>query len=172
MAGLIHIYCGDGKGKTTAATGLAIRGAGAGKQVVFAQFLKSGTSSELVVLKQIPGIQVLHMEKSYGFWKKMTPEQREETTVFSGQLLAQAMAAAQSADILILDEVISACNHGAVAEQRLLRFLREKPEKLEVVMTGRAPSRSLQETADYITQMQKIKHPFDRGIRARRGIEF
>ena len=80
--------------------------------------------------------------------------------------------AAQDADLLILDEIISACNHGAVRENLLTDFLDRRPEKLEVVLTGRNPSPALVERADYMTEMRKCRHPFDQGIPARKGIEF
>ena len=80
MAGLIHIYCGDGKGKTTAAVGLALRSAGAGNRVVFTQFFKDGSSSEISLLRQIPGISVLHTKTVGGFWKRMTAEQQAQAS--------------------------------------------------------------------------------------------
>lgn len=172
MEGLIHIYCGDGKGKTTAAVGLAIRGAGAGKRVLFAQFLKGGTSSEIAILQQIPDIRVVHPERHYGFWKHMTQAQREETRVACCGLLDSVWKEAEQVDLLVLDEGISACNHAALEEKRLIGYLKEKPTGLEVVITGRNPSQELIDMADYVTEMKKIKHPFDRGIGARRGVEF
>lgn len=172
MAGLIHLYCGDGKGKTTASVGLAVRAAGAGKQVLFTQFFKDGSSGEIRILESIPGVRVLVCPTHYGLFRRMTQEQKVLAQRDYSTLLEQAIREAESADLLVLDEIISACNHGTVSEERLLEFLRGKPENLEVVLTGRVPSEALQQLADYVTQMQKSKHPFDRGIAARRGIEF
>ena len=172
MAGLIHIYCGDGKGKTTAATGLAVRAAGAGKKVVFTQFFKDGSSSEIKVLKSVENIHVIHCETVPGFWKRMTDEQKERASADYTKLLSDVIGVAADADLLVLDEVLSACNHGAVAEDAVTDFLRKKPEKLEVVLTGRNPSAGIVEMADYVTQMQKVKHPYDNWITARRGIEY
>lgn len=172
MAGLIHIYCGDGKGKTTAAVGLTLRSAGAGNRVVFTQFFKDGSSSEISLLRQIPGISVLHTKTVGGFWKCMTTEQQAQASRDYTELFHIACERAKNMDLLVLDEVISACNHGTVPEEALLDFLKSKPENLEVVLTGRNPSEALLAQADYVTEMKKIKHPFDRGVLARKGIEY
>lgn len=172
MAGLIHIYCGDGKGKTTAAVGLTLRSAGAGNRVVFTQFFKDGSSSEISLLRQIPGISVLHADTVGGFWKRMTAEQQAQASRDYTELFHIACERAKNMDLLVLDEVISACNHGAVPEEALLEFLQNKPEHLEVVLTGRNPSEALLAQADYVTEMKKIKHPFDHGVLARKGIEY
>lgn len=172
MPGLIHLYCGDGKGKTTAALGLALRAAGAGKQVVFTQFFKDGSSSEMEPLAALPGVLVFHADTVRGFYRNMTPTQREQAGKDYTALFRQVTQAAREADLLILDEIVSACNRGVVPEKLVTDFLREKPDRLEVVLTGRNPSAALLELADYITEMRKLRHPFDRGIRARKGIEF
>ena len=172
MAGLIHVYCGDGKGKTTASVGLTVRAAGAGKQVVFAQFYKDGSSSEIAVLKQLANVSVLVCETHYGLFRRMTDEQKEAARRDYTALLERAIAAAEHAELLVLDESVSACNHGAIPEERLLDFLQRKPEGLEVVLTGRSPSERLLALADYVTRMGCEKHPFTRGSPARRGIEF
>ena len=172
MAGLVHIYCGDGKGKTTAAVGLTLRSAGAGNRVVFTQFFKDGSSSEISLLRQIPGISVLHTTTVGGFWKRMTAEQQAQASRDYTELFHIACEMAKNANLLVLDEIISACNHGAVPEEALLEFLQNKPEHLEVVLTGRNPSEALLAQADYVTEMKKVKHPFDRGVLARKGIEY
>ncbi len=172
MPGLIHLYCGDGKGKTTAALGLTLRAAGAGKQVVFTQFFKDGSSSEMEPLAALPGVRVFHADTVRGFYRNMTPSQREQAGKDYTALFRQVTQAAQEADLLILDEIVSACNRGVVPEKLVTDFLREKPDRLEVVLTGRNPSSALLELADYVTEMRKLRHPFDRGIGARKGIEF
>lgn len=172
MPGLIHLYCGDGKGKTTAALGLTLRAAGAGKQVVFTQFFKDGSSSEMEPLAALPGVLVFHANTVRGFYRNMTPSQREQAGKDYTALFRQVTQAAQEADLLILDEIVSACNRGVVPEKLVTDFLREKPARLEVVLTGRNPSSALLELADYVTEMRKLRHPFDRGIGARKGIEF
>lgn len=171
MPGLIHIYCGDGKGKTTASVGLAVRAAGAGKKVLFVQFFKNGTSSELKVLRE--HMEVLFCETQYGFFKNMDADTRERAGKDYSALLETALAkAGEDLGLLVLDEAISACNHRMISEERVLDFLKNKPEQLEVVLTGRDPSAALLEAADYVTEMRKQKHPFDTGIKARKGIEY
>ena len=157
MAGLVHLYCGDGKGKSTAAVGLSLRAAGAGKKVLFLQFFKDCSSSEIGLLRQIPGVEVLVCPRHFEAY---------------GALFAEACDKAKEADLLVLDEAVSACGHGVISEEKLLAFLRDKPEELEVVLTGREPSPGLYDAADYITRMEKLRHPFDVGIPARKGIEF
>lgn len=172
MLGLIHIYCGDGKGKTTAAVGLAVRAAGAGKKVVFTQFFKDGSSSEIKVLQGVENIHIFHCNTVRGFWKRMTDAEKARASEDYTRMFSNVTQLAMDADLLILDEIFSACNHGTVAETAVTDFLHSKPEKLEVVLTGRNPSEHLLRLADYVTQMQKIKHPYDCGIAARKGIEF
>ena len=172
MEGLIHIYCGDGKGKTTAATGLAVRAAGAGKRVLFTQFFKNGNSCEVKSLKLLPLVRTLHCKTVPGRFKNMSPEEQAHARSDYSALLRQAMEEAQNAELLVLDEVISACNHGIIDESILREFLQNKADGLEVVLTGRNPSEELITLADYVSEIKKVKHPFDKGIRARRGIEF
>lgn len=172
MPGLIHIYCGDGKGKTTAAVGLALRAAGAGKRVLLAQFFKDGSSGEVPLLGTLPGISLMHCQTVRGLWKRMDDAQKAQVTADHTAFFAAITASASTVDLLVLDEILSACGHGTVPERDLATFLREKPEDLEVVLTGRTPAAELVELADYVTRMQKVKHPYDRGIFARKGIEF
>ena len=172
MSGLIHIYCGDGKGKTTAAIGLAIRAAGAGQRVVFAQFFKDGSSSEISVLKAVGNIQAVHCNTVRGFWKRMDDVQKAKASKDYTSFLAEIIVLAKDADLLVLDEIISACNHGTVTEATVLDFLRDKPNNLEVALTGRGPSETLLKFADYVSEIKKVKHPYDCGIAAREGIEF
>lgn len=172
-SGLVHIYTGDGKGKTTAAVGLAVRCAGCGGQVIFCQFMKNNRSSELNILRQLPQIQLVQAAECFGFYKYLNEEQRAAAARVCSSLLEQAIAAAQaaSARLLVLDEVISTYNHGLLPRQLLLDFLQHKPAGLEVVLTGRSPAPELAELADYLSDIHKIKHPFDKGIAAREGIE-
>jgi len=173
MSGLVHINCGDGKGKTTACVGLAVRAAGAGKKVLFVQFLKDGNSSEIENLKKTDGISVCTVDSHHGFLKFMCEEEQIKTCENHKKMFEEILKRAQNnIDLLILDEVISACNLKVIQEEKLVCFLKEKPEKLEVVLTGKEPSDKLISLADYVTEMKKIKHPYDKGIQARRGIEF
>lgn len=172
MRGLIHIYCGDGKGKTTAAVGLTVRAAGAGKKVLFAQFLKQDTSSEIGVLRGLETVEVRHCSSVSGWVRNMTENQKEQAATDYDHFLEELVQEAENYDLLVLDEAAVACRYGLLQEEELLRFLGQKPEGLEVVITGRDPSAALLEKADYVTEMKKRKHPFDQGIQARVGIEY
>ncbi len=172
MQGKIHIYYGDGKGKTTAATGLSVRAAGAGKKVCFVQFLKDGCSSEIGILKTLPGIEALCVPLNFGFTYTMDEKTRAEAARAYTALLSEACKKAENVDLLILDEVLPALCASLVPQKELLAFLQEKPEELEVVLTGNTPMKALFALADYITEMKKERHPFDTGTAARCGIEF
>ena len=173
-AGLVHIYCGDGKGKTTASVGAAVRAAGSGKKVVIKRFLKNDQSGEVEVLKKIPEITLLPCTRQFGFSWKMSPQEREEAKTYYNEELEKAwkMALDQDSDMLILDEAVGACSLGFINEERLLALISSKPEKLEVILTGRNPSKALLTSADYVTEMVMRAHPYTRGIPARKGIEY
>lgn len=169
---MIHIYCGDGKGKTTAAIGLAVRAAGSGRQVVLLQFFKDGNSAEFHALGQLEHIQVIPQARSFGFIWTLSPQEKAEARDYYTGLLHRAMALSAEAGMLVLDEAMSACSTGTIDEAELLAFLRTVPAELEVVLTGRDPSPAMLEAADYVTEMRKVKHPFDQGVPARPGIEY
>ncbi|MBD5150710.1 MAG: cob(I)yrinic acid a,c-diamide adenosyltransferase [Oscillibacter sp.] len=172
MSGLIHIYCGDGKGKTTAALGLALRAAGSGKNVLLLQFLKDGKSSEFAALGHVPGIEAVPQTRTFGFSWTLSEEEKQEAREYYSGLLENAFQRAAEDGLLVLDEAMSACATGMIDEARLLELLRERAEGLEVVLTGRNPSEALVGAADYVTEMKKIKHPYERGVAARKGIEY
>ena len=165
MAGLIHIYCGDGKGKTTAAMGLALRAAGSGRKVLLLQFLKDGKSAEFASLAHVPGIAVVPQTRSFGFSWTLTDAERAEAKTYYTGLLEDAFRRAGGFGLLVLDEAM-------VDEARLLELLAQRPAELEVVLTGRDPSQAMQDAADYVTEMRKVKHPFEQGVPAREGIEY
>lgn len=171
--GCIHLYCGDGKGKTTAAMGLAVRAAGSGCRVLVLQFLKDGKSSELRVLRNVPGIHVLDGQPVKKFTFQMNSDEKQACKLQHTAALQEAIAVAEreSTDLLILDECLGAIGSGTLDESVVLDFLRHKPAHLEVVLTGRDPSDALIELADYVSEIRKIKHPFDQGLAARMGIE-
>lgn len=172
MSGLIHIYCGDGKGKTTAAMGLAIRAAGCGRRVLLLQFLKDGTSSEFSSLAHVPGIEVIPQTRTFGFSWTLSDDEKIQAKQYYTALMEAAFRKSADFDLLILDEALGACSAGMIEEARLLELLAGKPDGLETVLTGRGPSQALLDAADYVTEMKKIKHPYERGIAARMGIEY
>lgn len=173
MNGMIHIYEGTGKGKTTAGVGLAIRCAGHGFQVLYSQFLKDGSSGEISILRRIPEITVMICEKNFGFTFLMNDQQKKEAEQYYSSLFQKIIetAEAKCCRLLVMDEILDACAAGMVQEKLLVDFLKNRSSDMEVVLTGRNPSQQLVQLADYITDMRKKKHPFDRGITAREGIE-
>lgn len=173
MFGLIHIYCGDGKGKTTAAVGLAVRCAGRGNKVLLVQFLKSRDSGELYSLARLPDIEVMRGKESKKFTFQMNEEEKHALLIEHNKMFEQVLAKIKNGgySLLILDEVIGALNAKVFEMPKLIEFLRHKPENLEVVLTGRNPAPELVEIADYVSEMRKVKHPMDKGIMAREGIE-
>lgn len=173
MFGLIHIYCGDGKGKTTAAVGLSVRCAGRGNKVLLVQFLKSRDSGELYSLAKLPDIEIMRGKESKKFTFQMNEEEKHALLIEHNKMFEQVLAKIKNGgySLLILDEVIGALNAKVFEMPKLIEFLRHKPENLEVVLTGRNPAPELVEIADYVSEMRKVKHPMDKGIMAREGIE-
>ena len=171
--GLVHIYCGEGKGKTTCSVGLTVRACGYGLHVLFMQFLKSGDSSELKILKSLPGIDVLGTKPIKKFSFQMTEEEKEETRQINADQFADMVKMLENDhyDMLVLDEVLGSIEAGLLDDQLIVNFLKNRPEQLEVVMTGRYPTAELEELADYVSRIDKVKHPYDKGIPARAGIE-
>ena len=171
--GLIHIYCGDGKGKTTAALGLALRCAGRGNKVLFVQFLKSRPTGELTSLKYVPNIEIMRGKEIMKFTFQMTADEKKQVLLEHEQLFDRVVekCAEEKIDLLILDEVIGACNTGVFNMDRLIDFMKNKPCSMEIVLTGRDPKPELIDLADYVSEIKKVKHPYDKGIPARSGIE-
>ena len=169
MTGLVHLYWGEGKGKTTAAMGLALRSLGAGRKVVIVQFLKGGPSGEIPLLEQL-GARVFRGKAGQKFTFQMTEAERAETKALQTENLRRALAL--EADLLVLDEACAAWQKDLADRELLKQAVLEKPEVQEVVLTGREPPDWLWEAADYITEMKCHRHPFEKGISAREGVEF
>lgn len=171
--GLVHLYWGDGKGKTTAATGLALRALGRELPVVFLQFLKDGLSGELQPLRRL-GAQVLSGKPGMKFVFQMTNEEKEVLLEEQNQMLRQAMELLSKSDrgILVLDEACAALQTGTVNETLLREAVLDRPPGWEIVLTGRDPAPWMREAADYSTEMKCIAHPFEEGVPARKGIEY
>lgn len=164
---MIHVIVGDGKGKTTAAVGLSVRSVGHGYKVLFMQYLKDSSSGEVEVLGQIPDIEVIHCPVNYGFTFQMTDEQKRETAEEYDKMLDKAIES--DVFLIILDEMIYALNAGMIDKEKLDRVL---DKDCEIVLTGRDAPEWLIERADYVSDVKKIKHPYDKGTQARIGIEF
>ena len=170
--GLVHIYFGDGKGKTTAALGLALRALGDGLRVCVCQFLKGAESGEVEALRRF---EKRHAAARAGgardkfLWQM---DEEERAACLSGQRALLDCAAAADADVYVLDEVTDAAQAGAFSIETLLKRLEALRGRGEVILTGHEVPDALLDRADYITRMQKLRHPYDHGISARRGIEY
>ena len=143
-------------------------------RVLFARFLKNEFSGELKILDQIPEIEVLHLEKSYGFFKTLSEKEQEEVRELYGRLwnTIRGKISTRDYDMLVIDEFMAAYRYGLIPNEEALQFLKDRPDNLEVVLTGRDPSDELLELADYISEVKMVRHPFEKGIRARKGIEY
>ena len=172
--GLIHVYYGYGKGKTTAALGLALRAAGYGKQAVIVQFLKNRLSGEALPQAKNDNITVLRGQADDNFVKSMSKNEAARTAEIHNENLAKAIAlvAEDKCDLLILDEVMDAYQMNMVDKDMLENFIKNKPENLELVITGHFPEHWMLNLADYVSEVVKKKHPYDCGIPARKGIEY
>lgn len=174
--GLIHIYTGEGKGKTTASIGLAVRAAGQGLGVLVVQFFKedSASSGEMSFIREADrNITLVRSNCRHPlFTKSKTDLDKVRSSVMNTFEDAKKKAAEGGVDLLVLDEVISAVNGAWLPLDDLISFLDNKPAGLEVVLTGRDAPVELVERAHYVTEMLKIKHPFDFNIQARKGIEY
>lgn len=172
--GLIHVYTGEGKGKTTAAFGLAKRAAGHAKKVLILQFLKSRMkdSGELVVARKT-GIKVIRFEDQTTplFDPKVKPERLKES-VKKAVAFSVKEIKTNAYDVVILDEFNTVLSCGYADMKDALKIIKAKPDKLEMIFTGRGAPEGLIEAADYVTEMRMIKHPFTKGVKARKGIEF
>ena len=171
--GCIHIYYGDGKGKTTTGMGLILRAAGYGYRVLLYQFMKDNKTSERKILERVENITILDGLEQEKFSFQMTPEEKEERKRFYGEQFQKVtgLAVSDDYDVLFMDETIYAISAGLLDEELVLNFLKTKPEKLEVLLTGNYPGEEILKLADYVSEIKKVKHPFDRGMRARKGIE-
>lgn len=167
--GKVHLYWGDGKGKTTAAMGLALRALGAGKRVTVVQFLKGTPSGEIPLLCRL-GASVHRCHPGLKFVFQMTEEEKRDCLAEHTAMLRKALA--EDADLLILDEACAACQLGMVEEAMLRRAVEDRPPQQEVVLTGRDPADWMRQDADYETEMCCRKHPYQSGLDAREGIEF
>ncbi|MEG0179325.1 MAG: cob(I)yrinic acid a,c-diamide adenosyltransferase [Oscillospiraceae bacterium] len=169
--GLVHIYTGEGKGKTTAAIGLAARAVGSGLKVAFYEFLKGSATGEAASLKHL-GVTFYCPVSNEKFTNEMSDAQKwicatrqSETLLFAGKVI-------ENYDMMILDEAICAVSSGLLSEDELFQFIVNKPLHTELVLTGRGASARLCSVADYVSVINKLKHPYDKGTKARKGIEF
>ena len=172
---MMHLYTGEGKGKTTAAVGLAVRHLGSGGTLGFVQFLKSTPSGEIAVLESLPRATVLRNREKHGFTIHMSAEQKRRVTASHNENLskAQEMVRHGSISMLVLDELSAAYALELIDREAVDALIASAKEAdIELVITGRDPAPGFVDAADYITEMRPIRHPYEKGVPARRGIEF
>jgi cob(I)alamin adenosyltransferase len=169
--GLIHVYTGNGKGKTTAAIGLGIRAAGNNLKVLMIQFMKGRRYSELDALEHIKNFTVVQFGRDE-FVSKEHPEQIDIDLAQKGLTYAKDVIQKGTYDLVILDEINVALDYHLIALHDVLRVLQEKPETVEVVLTGRYAPPDIVKDADVVSEILEIKHPYQTGITSRKGIDW
>ncbi len=170
LEGLVHVYAGTGKGKTTAAIGLGVRAALNSLDVIMIKFIKGNKSGEDIINKYIPNFEIY----SYGTGKMIKGNLEEEDKRETRRALSHARKAVKEYDMVILDEVLYAIQLGLVTERQIVRFIKGKPKDVELVLTGGwgGVSKRIVDLADYVSVIRAEKHPYLRGARARKGIEY
>jgi len=166
---MLQVYTGDGKGKTTAAIGLAVRAAGAGLKVFIGQFVKSMEYNEIKILKNIDNIDV----EQYGLncFIEKEPEQKDIKAAQEGLKEIREILTSDKYDVVILDEANIAVYFDLFSVDELINVIDSRNEGIEVIVTGRKAKEKLMDKADLVTDMQEIKHYYEKGVQARDGIE-
>ena len=169
--GYIHVYTGNGKGKTTSAIGLGIRASGAGYKVYMLQFMKGRKYSELVTIDKIKNFSYSQHGRDE-FVNKKNPEQIDIDLAKEGFDHAKKLVKSEKYDMIILDEINVAVDFNLIKLNDVLDLVETKPKGLELVLTGRYANKEFVKIADYVTEMLEIKHPYQQGVQARRGCDF
>jgi cob(I)alamin adenosyltransferase len=169
LKGLVQIYTGDGKGKTTASLGLALRAAGQGLKVIMVQFLKGDPGGEHYFADKYKAFEIKQFSKGNIFAKKDEQLMEEAREAFK---FAEDTVKGGNYDMVILDELFIAHWRGFISLQQILDLIRDKPAHVELVMTGRKAPQEIVKQADLVSEILMIKHPFNEGIKQRKGIEY
>lgn len=172
--GLIHIYTGEGKGKTTASVGLAVRALGHGFSVVYSSFFKrpgENGYNEIDVLKKL-GAKVFSFSEGMPMANPQISAEDYRSSTRGGLKELSRFVNVNNAQLLVLDEILIAIKCAYLAESDLIEFIQNKPASMELVLTGRGATDALKNVADYVSILTKEKHPFDSGIKSRIGIEY
>jgi cob(I)alamin adenosyltransferase len=170
--GCVHIYTGNGKGKTTAALGLALRAAGHGLKTIMVQFMKGQHYGELDSVKNLGGLVTIEQFGHPQFCRLTDPP--DEADVKRAQAAIERIKKIireKGCDILVLDEVMTAIMFNLITEAQVYEIIRSRPSGMEIVLTGRSVNTNLYDAADLVTEMQDIKHYYHKGVQARKGIE-
>jgi cob(I)alamin adenosyltransferase len=170
--GKIHVYTGNGSGKTKAALGLALRAVGQGLKVAMIQFMKGQETGEKLIQKKLEPNFKMYSFGQDTFIKKGEAEKTDKDLAKLALNFAQKVILSRDVDVLILDEINVACDFGLISEKDVLDFLDKKSKGMEIILTGRNASKKVIDKADLVTEMKKIKHYYDKGVKAREGIEY
>lgn len=168
--GYIQVYTGDGKGKTTAAIGLAVRASGAGLKVFIAQFIKQGNYSEIKALRKLSDMITVE-QYGKGRFVDGKPTREDFDIVEEGLKRIKQVILSEKYDVIILEEANVAVKYGLIPVQELINVIITKPESVEMVITGRNASPLILDIADLVTEMKAVKHYYNKGVRGRLGIE-
>jgi cob(I)alamin adenosyltransferase len=169
--GIVHVYTGSGKGKTTAAIGLGLRASGAGFKVHMVQFMKGRRYNELNSIEKLQNFTVSQHGRDE-FVSKGNPEQIDLDLAKEGFEFAKDLVKKGKHDIIILDEINVAVDYNLIPLKDVIKLIEEKPQKLELILTGRYAHPEINKIAELVTEMLEIKHPYQKGVDARRGIDF
>lgn len=169
--GLIQVYTGKGKGKTTAALGQALRACGQGLKVVVIQFLKGINTGELVASKKLPGLKIVQAGSRKHVLKK-NANLKDRQMAEKGLRLAGEILGKNRCDILILDEINVAIDYGLLRIRDVISMIKKKPDNIELILTGRGAKKEIIDVADLVSDIKEVKHNYKKGISARRGIEY
>ena len=170
--GTIQVYTGNGKGKTTAALGQALRACGHGLKVLIIQFMKGSTNyGEVIISGKVPGLTIVQSGLPT-FVEKGNPSEEDLRLAREGMNLAEAAVLKKTCDVLILDEINCAVDYGLVKAGEVLDLIGRKPPEMEVIMTGRYAPDEFIEMADLVTEMKEVKHHYTSGLQMREGIEY
>jgi cob(I)alamin adenosyltransferase len=170
MQGFVQVYTGNGKGKTTAAIGLAIRAAGAGLKVFIGQFIKTGDFSEIKTLKRLSDVIVIE-QFGLGYFMGRNPTQEDVDAAHRGIERVRSIFKSNEYNVVILEEANVAVRYGLISEEDLLGLIEQRPDTKELVITGRWATQRVIQKADLVTEMKDIKHYYRKGVEARVGIE-
>ncbi len=172
QAGYIQVYTGNGKGKTTAAIGQAVRAAGAGLKTYIIQFMKEYPYSELNSLKYLSEWITIEQRGGDDFvYKRELPSEEEKTNAREALQKAADLMAGGTFDIIILDEILVTVYFKLLTEDEIIEVIKKKPEQVELILTGRYCPEKINEMADLVTEMKEIRHYYGKGILSRKGIE-
>jgi len=167
--GYIHLYTGNGKGKTTAALGISLRAICSGKKVFFGQFMKGQQYSELKAQEYLPGLK---MEQFGGLcFVNEKPREEDITDAKNGLKIMEEILTSKVYDMVVFDEINTAVFFGLVTLEEVMAVIKKKPAETELILTGRYAKEELIELADLVTEMKEIKHYYNAGVEARKGIE-